>query len=108
MFPEHVPDPVRSPNCRAASPTSFDEDTHSMTSTITAANPAHLSTVDGFPAINQEAAGLLKMVWRLSEIEDDWTKGGSIHPAWDRWTYWPYMAKVTYNLTFAVRMIAKI
>ncbi len=67
-----------------------------MTSTITAAaNPAALATVEGFPSINQEAAGLLKMVWRLSEIEDDWTKGGSIHPAWDRWTYWPYMAKVT-------------
>jgi hypothetical protein len=79
-----------------------------MTSTITAANPAELATIDGFPSIDREAAGLLKMVWRLSEIEDDWTKGGSIHPAWDRWTYWPYMAKVTYNLTFAVRMLGKI
>jgi|GEM_PF-1180965 len=79
-----------------------------MTSTVTAVNPAELTTIEGFPSINQEAAGLLKMVWRLSEIEDDWTKGGSIHPAWDRWTYWPYMAKVTYNLTFAVRMLGKI
>lgn len=79
-----------------------------MRTTQAVANPAELATIEGFPSIGQEAAGLLKMVWRLSEIEDDWTKGGSIHPAWDRWTYWPYMAKVTYNLTFAVRMIAKI
>jgi hypothetical protein len=80
-----------------------------MTSTQAAtANPAHLETIEGFPALSQEAAGLLKMAWRLAEIEDDWTKGGSIDPAWDRWTYWPYMAKVTYNLTFAVRMLGKI
>jgi hypothetical protein len=79
-----------------------------MTTTRAVANPADLTTLEGFPCISQEAAGLLKMVWRLSEISDDWTKGGSIHPAWDRWTYWPYMAKLTYNLTFAVRMLGKI
>jgi hypothetical protein len=81
-----------------------------MTSTMAVgnANPAVLTTVEGFPSLSQEAAGLLKMVWRLSEIEDDWTKGGAIDSAWDRWTYWPYMAKVTYNLTFAIRMLGKI
>ncbi len=79
-----------------------------MTSTQTIANPADTKIVEGYPAISQEAAGALKLVWRLANIEDDWSKGGRIHDAWDRWTYWPYMAKVTYNLTFAVRMIAKI
>jgi hypothetical protein len=79
-----------------------------MTSALSVANPAQVETIEGFPSISAEAAGLLKMVWRLSLIEDDWSKGGSLHPAWDRWTYWPYMAKVTYNLTFAVRMLGKI
>lgn len=79
-----------------------------MTSTTALANPADTPTIEGYPALSREAAGALKLVWRLSNISDDWTKGGRIHDAWDRWTYWPYMAKVTYNLTFAVRMIAKI
>jgi len=78
-----------------------------MTAGQAVANAADTKVIAGYPSLSREAAGALKLVWRLANIKDDWTKGGRIHDAWDRWTYWPYMAKVTYNLTFAVRMIAK-
>src|SRR5258708_35817178 len=75
--------------------------------------PAMLATrepgiVPGYPALNREALGALKLAWRLAHVEDDWTKGGSVSDAWDRWTGWPYMAKFTYDLTYAIRLLAKI
>ena len=79
-----------------------------MTSGTTVGNPVRAKLNEGYPALSREAVGALKLLWRLSEIEDDWSKGGKVHDAWDRWTYWPYMAKFTYNLTFAIRALAKI
>jgi hypothetical protein len=70
-----------------------------MTAGQAVGNAADTEVIAGYPSLSREAAGALKLVWRLANIEDDWTKGGRIHDAWDRWTYWPYMAKVTYNLT---------
>ena len=64
--------------------------------------------VDGYPVLNERALGSLKHVWSLSQIKDDWTKGGSVHDAWDRWSFWPYMAKFTYDLTYAVRLLRRI
>lgn len=66
------------------------------------------SYVEGYPVLGERARGALKLAWRLSQVEDDWTKGGSVHDAWDRWTGWPYMAKFTYDMTYTVRMLAKI
>lgn len=74
--------------------------------------PAMLATrepgvIPGYPSLGTEALGALKLAWRLAHIEDDWTKGGRVSDAWDRWTYWPYMAKFTYDLTYTIRMLAK-
>jgi hypothetical protein len=68
-----------------------------MTAGQAVANAADTKVIAGYPSLSREAAGALKLVWRLANIKDDWTKGGRIHDAWDRWTYWPYMAKLTYN-----------
>ncbi|WP_201359216.1 linalool dehydratase/isomerase domain-containing protein [Mycobacterium paraintracellulare] len=70
--------------------------------------PAGLAYVQGYPALNERTLGALKHVWSLSQIQDDWTKGGEVHDAWDRWSFWPYMAKFTYDLTYAVRLLRKI
>ena len=58
-----------------------------------------------YPSLSEEALGQLKMAWRLAHVDDDWSKGGTVSDAWDRWTMWPYMAKFTYDLTYAVRML---
>jgi hypothetical protein len=38
-----------------------------------------------YPSLSEEALGQLKMAWRLAHVEDDWTKGGTVSDAWDRW-----------------------
>ena len=53
-----------------------------------------------YPSLTEEALGQLKLSWRLSNEADDWTKGGRISDEFDRWTFWPYMAKFTYDLTY--------
>ena len=63
--------------------------------------------VAGYPSLSKEALGALKLAWRLAHVEDDWTKGGRVSDAWDRWSFWPYMAKFTYDLTYTIRMLAK-
>ena len=62
----------------------------------------------GYPSLTEEALGQLKLAWRLAHEVDDWTKGGRISDGFDRWTGWPYMAKLTYDLTYAIRMLAKM
>ncbi len=61
-----------------------------------------------YPSLTEEALGQLKLSWRLSNEADDWTKGNRISDEFDRWTFWPYMAKFTYDLTYDIRMLAKM
>lgn len=61
-----------------------------------------------YPSLTEEALGQLKLAWRLAHERDDWTKGGRISDGFDRWSGYPYMAKFTYDLTYAVRMLAKM
>ena len=68
----------------------------------------HESYVEGYPVLSDRALGALKHAWSLSRVKDDWTKGGAVSDAWDRWSFWPYMAKLTYDLTYAVRMLRAI
>ena len=68
----------------------------------------HEGYVEGYPMLSERAVGALKHAWSLSQVKDDWAKGGAVHDAWDRWSFWPYMAKFTYNLTYGVRLLRKI
>ena len=83
-----------------------------MTETIQptgAAGAAREPLVDSrYPSLKREALGQLKLSWRLAHEDDDWSKGGRISDGFDRWTFWPYMAKFTYDLTYAIRMLAKM
>jgi hypothetical protein len=74
-----------------------------------ATGTARESLVDSrYPSLKREASGQLKLAWRLAHEDDDWSKGGRISDGFDRWTFWPYMAKFTYDLTYAIRMLAKM
>jgi Linalool dehydratase/isomerase len=78
------------------------------TKSATLMSPGGPEMVPGYPSLSNEALGALKLIWRYANIEDDWRKGGRVSDAWDRWTGWPYMAKFTYNLTYAIRALAKM
>jgi len=75
---------------------------------VASSRPGEPGVVPGYPALSKEAVGALKFAWRLAHVEDDWNKGGQVSDAWDRWSGWPTMAKLTYDLTYAVRLLAKI
>lgn len=82
-----------------------------MTNTQTRTN-TQTSQPDGaanpqFPSLSDDALGALRLGWRWANVEDDWTRNGRIAENWDRWTGWPYMAKLTYDLTYLVRLMAK-
>jgi hypothetical protein len=61
-----------------------------------------------FPSLSDDALGALKLAWRWANVEDDWSKDGEIADNWDRWTGWPYMAKLTYGLTYVIRLAGKL
>jgi hypothetical protein len=60
------------------------------------------------PSLSADALGALKLAWRWVNVKDDWSIDGEIADNWDRWTGWPYMAKLTYDLTYIVRLVGKI
>lgn len=76
--------------------------------TVVARTTSGLRVDSGYPSLTEEALGQLKLAWRLAHEVDDWTKGGRISDGFDRWTCWPDMAKLTYDLTYAIRMLAKM
>ena len=55
-----------------------------------------------------EARGVLKFLWRKSHVKDDWTKGGEISDAWDRWSIFPWYMYPRYDLEWSTRVTAKI
>jgi hypothetical protein len=59
------------------------------------------------PSLSDDALGALKLAHRWANVDDDWTKDGQVAPCWDRWTGWPYMAKLTYDLTYIIRVMGK-
>ena len=69
-----------------------------------------LTTVepDDYPRLSREGLGALKFNWRKANVEDDWTKGGHLSEAWDRVSGWPYWKKPSYDLDYAMRVVAKI
>jgi len=48
-----------------------------------------MSMIPGYPSLSDQARGVLKFLWRKSHVNDDWTKGGEISDAWDRWSIFP-------------------
>lgn len=58
--------------------------------------PMHV--VPGYPSLSDEARGVLKFLWRKSHVKDDWTKGGEISDAWDRWSIFPWYMYPRYDL----------
>jgi hypothetical protein len=70
--------------------------------------PDRPDTVAGYPALSREARGILKLMWRKSRVEDDWSKGGAISDCWDRWSGWPLTAKPTYDLSATVRSLSRL
>jgi hypothetical protein len=60
------------------------------------------------PSLSDDALGALKLAWRWVNVGDDWSINGEIADNWDRWSGWPYMAKLTYDLTYIVRLMGKI
>jgi hypothetical protein len=72
------------------------------------ANPTHGAANPEFPSLSEDALGALKLAWRWVNVQDDWSKDGEVAENWDRWTGWPYMAKLTYDLTYIVRLAGKI
>jgi hypothetical protein len=75
--------------------------------TKTQATSANGAANPEFPSLSDDALGALRLGWRWANVEDDWTKNGRIAENWDRWTGWPYMAKLTYDLTYLVRLMGK-
>ncbi len=67
-----------------------------------------LGIVPGYVSLSKEARGALKFLWRKAHVNDDWTKGGKVSEAFDRSTWWPYVAKPTYDLCYGTRVLAKI
>jgi hypothetical protein len=63
---------------------------------------------DDYPRLSREGLGALKFNWRKANVQDDWTKGGSLSDAWDRVTGWPYWKKPSYDLDYGMRVLAKI
>jgi hypothetical protein len=63
---------------------------------------------DDYPRLTREGLGALKFNWRKANVEDDWTKGGHLSEAWDRVSGWPYWKKPSYDLDYAMRVVAKI
>lgn len=76
--------------------------------TTVQAKPCHGVANTAFPSLSDDALGALKLAWRWVNVEDDWSKTGEIGSNWDRWTGWPYMAKLTYDLTYIVRLAGLI
>jgi hypothetical protein len=72
------------------------------------ANPIPQRPNPDFPTLSDDALGALKLAWRWVNVDDDWSINGEVADNWDRWTGWPYMAKLTYDLTYIVRLVAKI
>ena len=75
--------------------------------TNTQAKSPHGAANPEYPSLSDDALGALRLGWRWANVEDDWTRNGRIAENWDRWTGWPYMAKLTYDLTYLVRLMAK-
>jgi len=63
-------------------------------------------TIPGYPALSDEALGMLRFSWRKSHVDDDWTKGGEISDAWDRWTIFPWYMYPRYDLDWLTRLVA--
>ena len=76
--------------------------------TTVQANPIQQRPNPDFPTLSDDALGALKLAWRWVNVDDDWSINGEVADNWDRWTGWPYMAKLTYDLTYIVRLVAKI
>jgi hypothetical protein len=66
------------------------------------------SPPDASDQISDNALGALNYLWRKAHLDDDWTKGGEISAAWDRWSYYPLFATPRYDITWGVRAAAKI
>lgn len=60
-----------------------------------------------YRVLEPRALGALRLAWRRAHVDDDWTKNGTISEGWDRWTAYPYVAELTYDLAFATRMLSK-
>jgi hypothetical protein len=78
--------------------------------TQTKVSDVPLSSVhpDDYPKLSREGLGALKFNWRKANVQDDWTKGGSLSDAWDRVSGWPYWKKPSYDLDYGMRVLAKI
>lgn len=74
----------------------------------TSAFPLTDIAVDDYPRLTREGLGALKFNWRKCNVDDDWTKGGSLSDAWDRISGFPYTKKPSYDVDFGMRVIAKI
>lgn len=67
-----------------------------------------MHVIPGYPSLSNEARGVLKFLWRKSHVKDDWTKGGEISDAWDRWSIFPWYMYPRYDLEWSTRVVAKI
>lgn len=63
--------------------------------------------IPGYPSLSSDALGVLKFLWRKTHVGDDWTKGGEISDAWDRWSIFPWYMYARYDLEWATRVVAK-
>ncbi|MGH4017995.1 MAG: hypothetical protein ACRDT0_01865 [Pseudonocardiaceae bacterium] len=68
--------------------------------------PAAGRTIAGYPSLSQQALGSLRFAWRKSHVDDDWTKGGEISDAWDRWSIFPWYMYPRYDLDWLTRLVA--
>jgi len=58
--------------------------------------------------LSSDALGALNYLWRKAHLVDDWSKGGEISSAWDRWSVYPLFATPRYDVSWGVRAAAKI
>ena len=63
-----------------------------------------MQVIPGYPSLSDEARGVLKFLWRKSHVKDDWTKGGEISDAWDRWSIFPWYMYPRYDLEWSTRV----
>ena len=71
------------------------EMTETKVRTVVARTTSGPQVDSDYPSLTEKALGQLKLAWRLAHEVDDWTKGGRISDGFDRWTGWPYMAKLS-------------
>ena len=58
-----------------------------------------MSTASGAAGLKPEVRGWLRHIWRKATTEDDWSRSGTPHPWWDRYSLAPMLSFPRFDLS---------